>query len=155
MQNALRQFTATGGSVLVSGSYVGSDLWDNAAGNNDVQGQAFVKEVLGYEWLNGRASLDGTLTTVDCPEKALAAEGSWEFVNKLNDRQYAVESPDAIRASDSRGFTWMRYAENGLPAGIASDRGGYRTVVLGFPIEAMTYASERTNLLQRILDYLK
>lgn len=154
LQNALRQFTAAGGSVLVSGSYVGSDLWDNAAGNNDLQGQAFVKDVLGYEWLNGRASLDGTLMTVDSPVEGLSAQGNWDFVNKLNDKQYAVESPDAIRASDSQGFTWMRYGENGLPAGIASNRGNYRTVVLGFPLEAMTYGSERTNLMQRILDYL-
>jgi len=156
LMNALRTFTGRGGSVLMSGSFVGSDLWDNAAGNNDQQGQAFAKEVLGFEALNGRASLDGTVMTVDSPDSRLANDGQcWEFVNRLNDGQYAVESPDAIRASDSRGFTWLRYGENGLPAAIASDRGGYRTVVMGFPIEAMTYSSDRTNLMQRILDYLK
>ena len=155
LMNALRDFTGRGGSVLMSGSYVGSDLWDNAAGNNDLQGQAFVKDVLGFEGLNGRASLDGTVISVNCPDRNLAKEGAWEFVNKLNDRQYAVESPDAIRASDSRGFTWLRYGENGLPAAIASDRGGYRTVVLGFPLEAMTYSTDCTSLMQRILEYLK
>ena len=134
---------------------MGSDLWDNAAGNNDVQGQAFAREVLGFEGLNGRASLDGTAVSVDCPARCLAQEGTWEFVNKLNDKQYAVESPDAIRASDSQGFTWLRYGENGLPAAIASDRGGYRTVVLGFPLEAMTYGSDCTRLMQRILEYLQ
>ncbi len=155
LMNALRDFTGRGGSVLMSGSYVGSDLWDNATGNNDLQGQAFVKDVLGFEGLNGRASLDGTVISVNCPDRNLAKEGAWEFVNKLNDRQYAVESPDAIRASDSRGFTWLRYGENGLPAAIASDRGGYRTVVLGFPLEAMTYSTDCTSLMQRILEYLK
>jgi len=155
LMNALRDFTGRGGSVLMSGSYVGSDLWDNAAGNNDLQGQVFVKDVLGFEGLNGRASLDGTVISVNCPDRNLAKEGAWEFVNKLNDRQYAVESPDAIRASDSRGFTWLRYGENGLPAAIASDRGGYRTVVLGFPLEAMTYSTDCTSLMQRILEYLK
>ena len=155
LMNALRAFTGRGGSVLMTGSYVGSDLWDNAAGNNDEAGKAFVREVLGFEGLNGRASVDGSVVTVDCPASALAAEGAWSFVNKLNDKQYAVESPDAIRASDSRGFTWLRYGENGLPAGIASDRGGYRTVVLGFPLESMTYQSDVTSLMQRILDYLK
>ena len=152
---ALQQFTAGGGNVLMSGAYVGSDLWDNAAGHNDEKGKAFVKNVLGFEGLNGRASLDGTVVSVDCPDNGLATEGTWEFVNKLNDKQYAVESPDAIRASDSRGFTWMRYGENGLPAGVASDRGSYRTVVLGFPLEAMTYSTDCTALMQRILDYLK
>jgi len=154
LMNVLRAFTGRGGNVLMSGSYVGSDLWDNVTGNNDADGQRFARDVMGFEWLNGRASLDGTLTTVDCPVEGLAAQANWDFVNKLNDKQYAVESPDAIRASDSQGFTWMRYAENGLPAGIASNRGNYRTVVLGFPLESMTYGSERTDLMQRIIGYL-
>ena len=141
--------------MLLSGAYVGSDLWDNAAGNNDVAGQAFVKDVLGFEHLHGRASLDGTVTSVDSPDIRLSSPGAWTFVSKLNDRQYAVESPDAVRASDDRGFTWMRYGENGLPAAIASDRGGYRTVVMGFPLEAVTTVQERTSLMSRIMDYLK
>jgi hypothetical protein len=155
LKDALRRFTAGGGSVLLSGAYVGSDLWDNAAGNTDEAGKTFVKQVLGFEGLNGRASLDGTIYTVDSPDRGLSSDGAWSFVNKLNDLQYAVESPDAIRASDSRGFTWMRYGENGLPAAIASDRGGYRTVVMGFPLEAVTTAQERSSLMNRIMEYLK
>jgi hypothetical protein len=134
---------------------VGSDLWDNAAGKNDEAGKAFVKEVLGLEGLQGRASLDGTIVPVGSPDAGLSRDYAWSFVNKLNDKQYAVESPDAIRASDSRGFTWMRYGENGLPAAIASDRGSYRTVVMGFPLEAVTTTQERTSLMSRIMDYLK
>jgi hypothetical protein len=49
----------------------------------------------------------------------------------------------------------MRYGENGLPAAIASERGGYRTVVMGFPLETVTTAQERTSLMSRIMDYLK
>ena len=154
LMNALRDFTSGGGSVMLTGSYVGSDLWDNAAGKNDEAGKAFVKEVLGYEGLNGRASLDGTVITVDCPDKGLSDGGAWSFVNKLNDKQYAVESPDAIRASDSKGFTWMRYEENGLPAGIASDRGTYRTIVLGFPFEALTDGQSRNMVMDCIMKYL-
>ena len=123
--------------------------------NSNPQGQAFVKEVLGFEGLQGRASLDGTVITVDCPDSSLAEKGKcWEFVNRLNDAMYAVESPDAIRASDSKGFTWLRYGENGLPAAIASDRGSYRTVVLGFPLESMTYSSDLTTVLGHIMQYL-
>jgi hypothetical protein len=155
LQDALRRFTAAGGSVLLTGAYVGSDLWDNAAGNDDEAGKSFVKDVLGFEGLHGRASLDGTISAVDSPEMRLSSPGAWTFVSKLNDKQYAVESPDAIRASDSRGFTWMRYGENGLPAAIASDRGSYRTVVMGFPLEAVTTTQERTSLMSRIMDYLK
>jgi len=153
--DALKRFTAAGGNVLVSGSYVGSDLWDNAAGNNDDMGKAFVRQVLGFEGLHGRASLDGTVNSVDSQSNHLSSPGAWTFVNKLNDKQYAVESPDAIRASDSRGFTWLRYGENGLPAAVASQRDGYRTVVVGFPLEAATTVQELSSLMSRIMEYLK
>jgi len=154
LMNALRNFTGRGGSVMLTGAYVGSDLWDNAAGNNDEAGQAFVKEVLGYEGLQGRASLDGTSVSIDSPDRDLSSPGAWNFTCKLNSKQYAVESPDAIRASDSRGFTWLRYGENGLPAGIASDRGGYRTVVVGFPLETVSTVQERNSLMSRMIHYL-
>ncbi len=155
LKNALRRFTEGGGSVLLSGAYVGSDLWDNAAGNDDEAGKAFVKQVLGFEGLHGRASLDGTVTSVDSPDIRLSSPGAWNFVSKLNDKTYAVESPDAVRASDDRGFTWMRYGENGLPAAIASQRDGYRTVVVGFPLETVTTVQERTSLMSRIMEYLR
>ncbi len=155
LKDALRRFTGRGGNVMLSGAYVGSDLWDNAAGNTDEAGKSFVKDVLGFEGLQGRASLDGTVTAVDSQSNNLSSPGEWTFVNKLNDKQYAVESPDAIRASDDRGFTWLRYGENGLPAAIASDRDTYRTVVMGFPLETVTTVQERTSLMTRIMEYLK
>ena len=155
LMNALKTFTAQGGSVLITGSYVGSDLWDNATGNHDNQvGKAFAREVLGFEGLNGRASLDGTALSTDCPDRHLTAVGKLTFCNRLNDKQYAVESPDAIRASDTNGFTWMRYGENGLPAAIASNRPGYRTVVMGFPFETVNGVQTRASLMEHILQFL-
>ena len=154
LMEALRQYTAAGGNVIMSGAYVGSDLWDNVTGRNDATGQAFARDVMGYEWLNGRASLDGTVHAIDCPAGSLAAPGNWTFTSQLNDKNYAVESPDAIRASDPHGYTWLRYSENNLPAAIASDRGAYRTLVLGFPIETVTDAQARTSLMQRMMQYL-
>ena len=76
------------------------------------------------------------------------------FVNKLNDRFYAVESPDAITPSDDMGATIMRYSENNIPAGIASDRGSYRTVVLGFPFETIKDEDARESLMSDVLKFL-
>jgi len=152
LMDALTAFTQAGGSVLVTGSYVGSDIW-NRDKVDDSQ-KRFAQDVLGFQWLNGRAALDGRVNTVACPNSSLTAKGNWTFVQQLNDKTYAVESPDAIKASDSRGFTWMRYTENNLPAGIASDRGNYRTVVLGFPIEAIDTPQGRDSLMQRVMQYL-
>ena len=59
----------------------------------------------------------------------------------------------AIKASDDSGYTFMRYSENNIPAGIVSDRYGYRTVVMGFPLEVMTDKAQRNHLMQSILNY--
>jgi len=152
LMNALTTFTSAGGDVLVTGSYVGSDIWNRD--NVDDAAKRFAQDVLGFQWLNGRAALDGRVAAVASPSDVLSASGNWTFVQQLNDKTYAVESPDAIKASDSRGFTWMRYSENNLPAGVASDRGGYRTVVLGFPLEVVDDAQGRASLMQRVMQYL-
>lgn len=154
LKSALQRYTEGGGNVMVSGAYVGSDLWDNAAGKNDADGQRFVQNVLGYTWLDGRAASEGRVASIDSPAGVLSVPDNWTYYSKLNDKFYAVESPDAIKASDSNGFTWMRYSENNLPAAIASDRGGYRTVVMGFPLETVDTAAGRASLMERIARYL-
>ena len=48
----------------------------------------------------------------------------------------------------------MRYAENNLIAAIAHDAGTYRTVVMGFPFETITKASQRSDLMKQVLSFL-
>ncbi len=76
-----------------------------------------------------------------------------QFYNTLNSDFYAVESPDAIKASDDRGATILRYSENNIPAGIASDRYSYKTVVVGFPFETIKSESERNEFMSRVLNF--
>ncbi len=89
------------------------------------------------------------------PSKFAAIESGRElsFVQKLNDKIYAVESPDAIKASDANGATIMRYTESNIPAAIASQRGGYRTVVMGFPIEVVDNEAQRNMLIGNALKF--
>lgn len=151
LRQALQAFTQGGGNVFVSGAYVGTDIWDKKYPAADEQ--AFARNVLGYEWVDGRATLRGEVYTVPTPYGQFTDGNQYTFCNQLNGKLYAVESPDAIKASDSRGATLMRYAENNIPAGIASERNGYRTVVLGFPFEVMTDAPQRDNLMNQVLQF--
>ena len=80
---------------------------------------------------------------------------TFQFCNQLNDKLYAVESPDAIKASDDRGYTFMRYSENNIPAGIASSRYGYKTVVVGFPFETIKSETERNTFMSRVLNFFE
>ncbi len=151
LMDAVRSFTQRGGSVLVSGAYVGTDIWDKEQVNQAET--AFAQNVLGFQWVDRSATLRGEAYTVPTPGNMLTDGDTFKFCNQLNDKLYAVESPDAIKASDSRGYTFMRYSENNIPAGVVSDRGDYRTVVMGFPFEVMTDAAQRNHLMQSVLNF--
>ena len=49
----------------------------------------------------------------------------------------------------------MRYRENNIPAAVASQRAGYRTVVMGFPIEVIDNASQRDAVMGNVLKFLE
>lgn len=151
LMDAVRSFTQQGGSVMVSGAYVGTDIWDRDSVNHAEV--SFAKNVLGYQWVDRSATLMGEAYTVPTPGNRLTDGDRFQFCNQLNDKLYAVESPDAIKASDEHGATFMRYTENNIPAGVVSDRGSYRTVVMGFPFEVMTDRNQRHHLMQTILNF--
>ena len=151
LMNAITAYTRGGGNVLMTGAYVGSDIWDK---DNPAQNEInFAKNVMGYTWVDGRATLTGEVYSVPTAMKVSDGMSNLKFHNTLNSDFYAVESPDAIKASDDRGATILRYRENNIPAGIASDRYGYKTVVAGFPFETIKSESERNEFMQRVLDF--
>ena len=150
---AVTQFTQQGGSVLVTGAYVGSDIWDK---RNPAQAEVnFARDVLGFQWVDCQATLLGQVYTVPTIHQELGDDHHWTFCNKLNGKLYAVESPDAVKASDDNGATFLRYTENNIPAGIVSDRNGYRTVVTGVPFEVFDKADQRNTMMQEVLNFFE
>ena len=150
---AVTQFTQQGGSVLVTGAYVGSDIWDK---RNPAQAEVnFARDVLGFQWVDCQATLLGQVYTVPTIHHELGDNHHWTFCNKLNGKLYAVESPDAVKASDDNGATFLRYTENNIPAGIVSDRNGYRTVVTGVPFEVFDKADQRNTMMQEVLNFFE
>ena len=151
--NNITYFTRNGGNVLMTGAYVASDIWDK---DNPAQNEiSFAKNVMGYTWVDGRATLKGEVYSVPTALKMSDGMGKLSFYNTLNSDFYAVESPDAIKASDDYGATILRYSENNIPAGIASSRYGYKTVVVGFPFETIKSENERNEFMQRILNFFE
>ena len=70
----------------------------------------------------------------------------------MNDKSYAVEAPDAIRPVGKGAEIVLRYAENGLGAGIAY-KGPYKIVVWGFPFESIREEQARDLLMEKILNF--
>ncbi len=156
LQDKIRKFTQTGGSIFVSGSYIATDLWDNPFSSEATAkaDKEFATGVLGYHWRVGQATVEGDVYEVQSRFPQFNG-GKFEFSNELNSDMYAVESPDCVYpADDAKGATIMRYSENNLIAGIANNAGNYRTVVMGFPFETVKGADSRLKMMRQVLNFL-
>ena len=153
LMDALRTYTAAGGNVMLTGAYVASDVWDGITSGKAEQD--FASGVLGYNWRVGRAATQGKFYTVASPYREFAYGSEYEFCQTLNEEVYCVESPDGVIPADDKGKTIFRYGENNIPAGIAADMGGYRTVVMGMPFEIIRSAESRNLLMQSVLKFFE
>jgi hypothetical protein len=79
------------------------------------------------------ASAEGKVRSIANP---YGIRGNFSFNTTLNDRQYVVESPDALVPAGNDSYTIFRYIDNGVSAGVAY-KGEYKVITLGFPIEAL------------------
>ena len=138
---------------MLTGAYVASDVWDGITSGKAEQD--FASGVLGYNWRVGRAATQGKFYTVASPYREFAYGSEYEFCQTLNEEVYCVESPDGVIPADDKGKTIFRYGENNIPAGIAADMGGYRTVVMGMPFEIIRNAKNRNKLMQSVLKFFE
>ena len=150
MQQAITAYCRQGGNLFVSGSYVGTDLWNNRLTPPDKADLKFATEVLKYQWRVNQAAAEGRVKSVASPFGK--PNGDYSFHNELNADCYVVEAPDAIEPASPDACTFMRYSENNLSAGVAY-KGTYKTCVLGFPFETLRTAEERNRLMEAILTF--
>lgn len=156
LQKKLRDYTAKGGNIFVTGSFIVTDLWDNQFSDSTTlaEDKKFASEVLGYKWRVGQASVTGEAYEVDSRFRDFNG-GEFTFYNVLNEDSYAVESPDSFYpADDKTGATIMRYTENNLIAGTAYNPGTHRTVAIGFPFESISDRSHADKLMKQAVDFL-
>ena len=149
LQAKITDYCRAGGSIFVSGAFVGSDMW-NSGQVNETDRQ-FAQHVLKYRWRTGHAAVTGKVKSVLSPFPQL--KGNYDFYSRLNPDVYAVESPDAIEPSEDNSHTIFRYSENSLSAGVAYS-GDYKTCVLGFPFETISDESMRNQFMQGLLDFM-
>ncbi len=152
LRTAVEAYCNDGGNVLLTGSYVASDVFDRAV--PDTIAQNFAKRVLGYRWGTDRASVTGRAHTVATVATEIPSNHIITFSNELNDSVYCVESPDAIYSADASATTFLRYCENDKPAGVVCDRSDYRTAVVGFPFETILNRADRNRFMASLLNYL-
>jgi hypothetical protein len=138
MQQALTAYCATGGGLMVSGAYIGSDMTATDAQR---------------EWTAGtlRYSCTGRLTDKNISE--VDGMGMKLSVPRtVNERVYAVTTADCLLPVGDA-FTAMVYG-NGESAATAYD-GNYRVFAMGFPFECIEQESGRNTLMAAVLRFLQ
>ena len=161
LQLALRAHTSKGGGVIVSGAYIGTDVWgdgiypvvkDPALRSST---QAFVQEVLGYKWLTDHGCYNGRIEHVSSKTVDLKSlRRPFEFHQTLNDGIYCVENPDGIQPAGKEGSVILRYSDNGVPAAVAYDAKNYRAVSFGFPLEVLKDGNILEIIIHQTLEYI-
>lgn len=137
MQRLLTEYTRSGGRLLVSGSYIGSDMATDAE-------KDFLGSVL-------KVSNNGETP----PRHYTAVTGmgmSFDIHRTLNEDHYAATSPDVLHPVGSA-FCALLYG-NGRAAGVAYDGRDYKSFVMGFPFECITSHSKRNAVMRGILSFL-
>ena len=137
MQRIISSYCQSGGNILVSGAYVGSDM-NGTQGNRE-----FTQRVLKYGY-------QGSLT--DKNSNRINGLGHTISIPRLpNENNYAIPAPDCIVPVDSA-FPVFTYAPGNQSAGIAY-KGNYRTFVLGFPFESILSEADRAIVMAGILGF--
>ncbi len=143
MRKVLTGYCNEGRSLLVSGAYIASDLWNEEY--PDLDKQKFAQEVLHYTpSSNQPIKSNRAITTYkNIP--------SIEFYNHLNDTCYAVESPDGLQPVGKKSRTIQQYENSTIGAAILYTGKDYNTCILGYPFETIKEEQQRDALMQTIL----
>ncbi|HET6558420.1 MAG TPA: fibronectin type III domain-containing protein [Prolixibacteraceae bacterium] len=149
MRKAIAEYVSVDDSkVLLSGAYIGTDL--DLCG--DTLARAFAADVLHYRFITNHASRSGKVYPVNSVKDAFPNEFS--FIQGYHQTIYKVESPDAVEPKGNNAKVFFRYDEDNKTAGVGYD-GIYRTMILGFPFEALSTDDERDEMMGQILKYWK
>ena len=150
-QQIITDYCNNGGNMIVSGAFVGTDLWDNSFA--DDSDREWAENTLKYKWRNNYGAVMGEINSVASPFKSLA--GDYNYYNELNSESYVVENPDAVEPVGDNAFTIYRYTENNLSAGTFYKGDLYNTCILGFPIESVKNQEKRNDLIKGIVEAME
>ena len=148
LMNWIRDFTAVGGHVFLSGAYIGTDM----IVHTDSLAMHFAKETLGFVWRTNHAANKPEVLVTD--EFAARFPQTLSFNNEVHPDYYIVEAPDGIEPYAPGAYTLFRYGVNQISAGVIFGP-RYKAVSMGFPFEAVAEQKQRNELMKSILNYFE
>ena len=152
MERVLADYSAAGGALLLSGSYMFDDLWHSPL--SDESSRRFARDVLHAEFGGSMATRRGAVESV---AKSYGVRTTLSFNQQLSSEIYCVESPEVVAPSKDA-VTILRYAGSGSSAAVAyRARGGTKrggVVVIGFPFETIGDEEQRDGCMSQIINIL-
>lgn len=145
---ALTGYCHSGGRLLISGAHIGQDLWEGIAASDE--SRSFATRTLHFRWVAARpAHNDASVRSIVPGYKHRTCR--WN--SRPNENCYAVEQTDILLPEGQGTATFMLYGDHSSAA-VAYDNGIYKCCTLGFPIEAITEASQRNQIMKEIFQFL-
>lgn len=139
LMQIVSDYCASGGKLLTSGSYIGSDLCATSSGT------VFAHDVLHFTWSGTEDTASGISVKGLGSSYSLATE---------SDEIYRLRHPDIIEPVDDA-IAIFAYSPDRHCAGVAHSGGnGGSTVTLGFPLESIEGARLRTKVMESLIEYL-
>lgn len=149
IQKKIKEYFDQGGNLFVSGSYVGTDLFDHkkVKPHDAIFAQVYLK----FVWQTNHAAVNGKVFSVD--SLLINPFEQIQFNTDTRPDIYSVESPDAIDPAEGA-KTILRYAENRFSAATAYF-GNYSVIVFGFPFETISGQQNRDKIMKAVLNSFK
>ena len=136
MQAWLSQFTARSGRLLVSGSYVGSDMMADDE-------RHFLSTTLKCRYAGKDAAWNESVSGLGTV---------FQFFRTPNEYHYAAPHPDILQP-EAGAISAMAYGD-GYCAGVAYKGSDYGVFTMGFPFECIKDAQTQGAIMKGILNYL-
>lgn len=139
IREKLTKYLDNGGSLLVSGSFIGSD---NA---NDKSSRRFIEDVLKFKY-DGSAEADTTTEVAGLNMR-------FGIYRQSTSEHYGASSPDALLPASKQAFSAFAYG-GGQGAGVAYKGRSYRVISMGFPFECIKDTAVRHAAMKAMLHFL-
>lgn len=152
LREVLTRYLDKGGRLMVSGAYVVSDLFDPRASSG---GESFAAGVLGVLPDSVSVTRSGLVDGTGGVMKSGLQQRSYRYSNTLNDTQYIVERPDALKvAPGAKAEEMLSFSDTDGGAGYFVKRGKGRVAVMSVPFESLCDPNQRRLLMRETMDWL-
>ncbi|WP_033147927.1 xanthan lyase [Prevotella sp. P6B1] len=138
LREHIYMMTKKGGSLLVSGAYLGTDMQDPID-------RKYLEDILKLKY--GGRDLDSL------QRDSINGLGiAFTFYRHLNEHHYAAHHPEILEPVYPA-FSAMKYADD-FSACVAYDGTDYKAVTMGFPLECIKDESKRNSIMRGLLQFL-